>query len=265
MWSVSLFDIDETIKPYKEEANNSLPTQITGLLGEMSAEELEKSLEILAPVFDEDELNKLKDALKDALDNLDKKQEQYANSALKEQNKFKQANQAQQVSQGSVTQDAEVSQTFPEPSVETDVSSPTDLADADNSLAEDYPNSLGYTDECGNFYKVNRSTGFVQFVHKSGTCVKIDGQGNVTIHATGSAKIKADKDLAIQAKNLDIKADKLALTAQEIKLKADSKVEVDTMTIDASKPLTVKLDSALVTGQTFKGGALVSAPMLSIG
>lgn len=260
-----MFDIDEILKPYKEECNNTMPSEIAGMLEGLSTEESDKVIEILSPVFDEDELNKLKDALKDAVSNLDKTQTNYANSELKEQNKFKQSNQAQQVAQGSVTQDAEVSQTFPEPSVETDVSSPTDLADADNSLAEDYPNSLGMTLEDGSFWKYNRATGFVQFVHKTGTCIKIDGQGNVTIHATGSAKLKVDKDLAIQAQNLDIKAQKLALTAQEIKLKADSKVEIDTMQIDASKPMQVKMDSAMVTGQTFKGGALVSAPMLSIG
>lgn len=262
---MSSFSIDDILQPYKEECNSTLPNEIAGLLGELTPEQTEKVLEILAPVFNEDGLAKLKDALQNAVDNLTKTQEQFTNNELKSQALNKQAYQAQQVSQGSVTQDAEVSQTFPEPSIETDVSSPTDLADADNSLAEDYPNSYGFTDEIGNFVKVNRATGFVQFVHKSGTCVKIDGQGNVTIHAKGSAKIKAEKDLAIQAKNLDIKADKLALTAQEIKLKADSKVEIDTMEVDASKPMMVKLDSALVTGDTFKGVKLVSAPMLSIG
>lgn len=260
-----MFDIDEILKPYKDECNLTLPPEIAGLLGDLSVEEIEKVIEILSPVFDENELNKLKDALQNALDNLEKKQEAFANEQLKAQNKFKQGYQAQAVAQGTVTQDAEVSQTFPEPSVETDVSSPTDLADADNSLAEDYPNSIGMTLEDGSFWKYNRATGFAQFVHKTGTCVKIDGQGNVTIHTKGSAKIKAEKDLAIQAKNLDIKADKLALTAQEIKLKADSKVEIDTQQIDASKPLMVKLDSALVTGDTFKGMKLVAAPQLSIG
>lgn len=259
------FSIDDILKPYKDECNNTLPNELAGLLGELTEEELAKTLEILAPVFDEEALNKLKDALQGAVDNLTKTQEQFTKAELTAQAKNKQAVQAQQVAGASVTQDSDVSQTFPEPTAETDVSSPTDLPDADNSLSSDYPATYGMTDEVGNFYKINRVTGDVQFVHQSGTCVKIDKQGNVTIHATGSAKLIAGKDMAIQAKNLDIKGSKIAITAQEIKLKADSKVEIDTMEIDASKPMQVKMDAALVTGQTFKGGALVSAPMLSIG
>lgn len=260
-----MFDIDEVLKPYKDECNNTLPNEISGLLGEMTAEELTKCLDVLSPVFDDNEMEKLKKALQDAINNLEKTQENFAKKELTAQAKYKQSVQAQQVASSSITQDAEVSQTFPEPTAETDVSSPTDLPDADNALSEDYPNSVGSTLENGDFYKINRTTGMVQFVHHSGTCVKIDNNGNVTIHATGSAKIIADKDMAIQAKNLDIKGSKIAITAQEIKLKADSKVEIDTMEIDASKPLQVKMDSAMVTGQTFKGSALVSAPMLSIG
>lgn len=258
------FDIDDILKPYKDECNNTLPNELAGLIGELSDEELTKTLEILAPVFDEEALNKLKDALKNAVDNLTKTQEKFTKSELEAQAKNKQSVQAQQVAGASVTQDAEVSQTFPEPTAETDVSSPTDLPDADNSLAEDYPNSSGLTDELGNFYKINRTTGMVQFVHHSGTCVKIDKQGNVTIHATGSAKLIAGKDMAIQAKNLDIKASKLALTAQAIKLKADSKVEVDTMQIETNA---IKVDAkdSLIMGDVVKTKTLVSSPMLSIG
>lgn len=48
------FSIDDILKPYKDECNNTLPNELAGLLGELTPEELAKTLEILAPVFDED-------------------------------------------------------------------------------------------------------------------------------------------------------------------------------------------------------------------
>lgn len=259
-----MFDIDSILQPYKDECNNTLPDEVISALG-LTGDDITTAEGILKPVFDADSWNSIKQMLQGAVDALSSTTTAFTNSGLAQQNATQQSIQAQQVAASTTTQDAEVSQTFPEPSVETRVTSPTDLADADNSLAEDYPSSFGYTDECGNFYKINRTTGFVQFVHKTGTCVKIDGEGNVTIHSVGSAKLVVDKDLAIQAKNIDMKADNIALTSQETKIKADNQVQIETMVIDASTPMQVKLDAALVTGTTFKASALVSAPVLAIG
>lgn len=61
--------------------------------------------------------------------------------------------------------------------------SPTsDDVNKDNELLnEDYPSTTGHVDKFGNRWSTNKATGDVNFTHKSGATVSIDGSGNVSI------------------------------------------------------------------------------------
>lgn len=79
---------------------------------------------------------------------------------------------------------------------DTKFTSPVNIQDADYTLSEDYPNSYGMIDEKKNWIKVNKVTGHVEVVHNSGTLIKIDGDGNVTMHIVGSFKRIVEGDFS---------------------------------------------------------------------
>jgi hypothetical protein len=70
----------------------------------------------------------------------------------------------------------------------------TPAKDFSPSQETNYPNSYGSVDETGNWYRVDKSAGSVEFVHSSGSFFKIDGGGNVSIKITGSLKIDVVSD-----------------------------------------------------------------------
>lgn len=70
---------------------------------------------------------------------------------------------------------------------------------ASNNLSEDYPNTEGKIDDAKNWIKINKTTGFTEFVHNSGSSLKIDREGNTSIHITGSLKLVIDKDFLTNA------------------------------------------------------------------
>jgi hypothetical protein len=78
---------------------------------------------------------------------------------------------------------------------------------ASNALADDYPNTYGHTDDAQNWFKVNKTTGYTEFVHNSGCSLKIDRAGNVSVHIVGNLKWIIDNDMLLNIlKNLDIHA-----------------------------------------------------------
>jgi hypothetical protein len=48
---------------------------------------------------------------------------------------------------------------------------------------EDYPNSYGFKDGKGNYFKINKTSGITEVGHSSGTTLSIDLGGNVTTNA----------------------------------------------------------------------------------
>lgn len=68
-----------------------------------------------------------------------------------------------------------------------------------------YPERYGFTDKTGNYWYVDKATGDVMFNHKSGTQIRIDNSGNVTINVVQneSITINANKTETISG-NLSI-------------------------------------------------------------
>ena len=94
---------------------------------------------------------------------------------------------------------------YKEPIVTGVVTNPVDLEDSHYSLKEDYPNSYGFRDINGNYYKVNLLKNSIDLTHSSGTRLKIDKEGNITLHCVGSLKQVIEKDYTLKVKgNLDI-------------------------------------------------------------
>ena len=50
---------------------------------------------------------------------------------------------------------------------------------------EDYPNSYGYKDSNGNFYRVNKKTGIIDFRHESSSSMQVTADGSLVISLRG--------------------------------------------------------------------------------
>jgi len=70
-------------------------------------------------------------------------------------------------------------------------------------MTQDYPESYGWIDKIGNWFKANKHPDkkTVEFVHNSGSKFKIDKDGNVFAHITGNLKLIVDGDTFTQTKN----------------------------------------------------------------
>lgn len=187
------------------------------------------------------------------------------------QEQQKQSRQQQQVAGNRVEQDATTSQKYPEPQFNTKkFTSPIDLPDADSALATDYPNTIGVINDAGDFFKVNKKTGDLQVVHRSGTCIKIDANGNMTIHSTGSVKQVVAQDLSIQAGGgIDIVAKKgiyLDTGSENLEIKTQMKdIKIDAMKIETSA-MQVDMGRAIVEmGQKLTVKGMVGAAGFSGG
>jgi len=101
------------------------------------------------------------------------------------------------MAEGYNTQDAKESFKRNEPVfVEPNVTTPVDIQDADYSIVEDQPHTYGAIDRVLNWWKVNQKKKHAEFVHSSGTLLKIDQFGNITVHTVGNAKIIFEGDVS---------------------------------------------------------------------
>lgn len=79
-------------------------------------------------------------------------------------------------------------------------SATSDDVHKDNELLqEDYPNTTGHVDSHGNRWSVNKATGDINFTHKSGAVIHVDGAGNVSIGGAGNVNIGATGDINVSA------------------------------------------------------------------
>lgn len=266
------FSATSLLQPYKDEAESSCPSQIATELSsryDISPEQNEKLMEVLSPIFGENDLLKMLSQIQGLLDSLTANLDRFTNLSLKKDLAFKNAFQQKQLASARIEQDSLVSQKFPEPEAsDTQYAAPTALKDADSSLADNYPNTSGIINEVGDFMKVNKATGDIQIVHHSGTCIKIDNTGNVTIHAIGSLKQVVDGDMVLQVTGgLDISSGKgIYMHAPEMMIKADQKVTIDAMEIEMPNTTSLKASETTIAEiGTVKGLTLVSAPAINIG
>lgn len=274
------FKVLDVMKPYKEQANRELPPLVRKYL-EMQGYQMMSS-RALEPIFTDKDDSKLASLLKDWIAK--------CNAALDKATKFmtldclekKSTLAKQSEASGRVEQDAEAPLEFEEPkATETKYSEPVDLPTASNALGEDYPNTQGHINETSDYHKINKETGLMEFVHRSGTCIKIDADGNVTIQATGSVKQIISGSMCINvSKGLDIVAgDGIYIHGKELEILSDDKINIEGMDI-VLKGTSYKVDSPeaeytssqikansamLEVGLTGKFGGVVSAPGIAAG
>lgn len=83
---------------------------------------------------------------------------------------------------------------------EPTTTSPVNIQDADYTIKEDYPDTYGFIDSVKNWLKINKKKNHAEIVHNSGTHIKIDEKGNVTMHIVGSLKQIIEKDYSLEVK-----------------------------------------------------------------
>lgn len=63
-------------------------------------------------------------------------------------------------------------------------------------MEEDYPNSYGWIDSIFNFFKINKIKKTFQARHSSDTKMKVDEDGNTSVHIKGNLKFIVDGDVS---------------------------------------------------------------------
>lgn len=127
---------------------------------------------------------------------------------------------------------SEVPLTWPEPVFsEPKFTSPVDLEDANSSMKEDYPESQGMVDKLKNWFKFNHKKKKAELVLNSGTHIKADKEGNITMHVVGSMKHIIEGDYALEVKgshDLIINGSRYVKVGEEgeVNIIGDSKVKV---------------------------------------
>lgn len=99
------------------------------------------------------------------------------------------------------TFNAETTLTLPEPKFsEPNKTSPVDQLDYDYSLDDDYPDSYGFIDDAKNWVKVNNVKKTLELVTSSGTRIKVNKTGDVTLYTSGSFKHIVDGDYSLEVR-----------------------------------------------------------------
>jgi len=113
------------------------------------------------------------------------------------------------ISEGHIVQDSKEVLELSEPiSPDTMFTTPIDLQKASYSVVEDYPDSYGFVDTVKNWYKINKRKKYAEYVHASGSVLKMDKNGNTTIEIKGKLKlIQRGEVTHFIGDNLDISID----------------------------------------------------------
>jgi flagellar motor component MotA len=91
---------------------------------------------------------------------------------------------------------------------DTMFTSPIDLKKAGYSIQEDYPDTYGFVETVKNWYKINKKQKYAEYVHASGSALKVDKDGNTTIEIKGKLKfIQRGEMTHFIGDNLDIAID----------------------------------------------------------
>lgn len=239
---MDIFDPNSIVKPYKDEANSNVPTKIASELEKaypnLSAQERQKIIDELSPIFGDDDTNwlSLLSNLTSLLNKLQLSIDSQTLSALTKNLKLNNKLTSSALQNNRMEQNAETSQKLEEPKADdTKFSSIVDNQDADNSLAEDYPETYGSINDVGDYVKVNRKQKSMTLVHNSGSRLVIDQNGNITAYSTGSLKLVVDSSMAIAVTGgLDISAtDGIYIHGKEIEVESDSSFKLKSTEIEA--------------------------------
>ena len=89
-------------------------------------------------------------------------------------------------------------------------------------------------DEIKNWFKVNKATGEIEFVHTSGSYFKIDGAGNAVLHLKGSYTEIIEGDSLRQSLNSDetVLAKATKHIVGSLKIIADGAMNIQGATIE---------------------------------
>lgn len=270
---MGLYSADSILASLQTEINSNVPDEMVAEIKKrgysLTSQEESDLRAVFTDIFSSSDVATCKPAVEAELLKLEDKVVSKTNEELKSNEYQMQSAQDRQVSEKRVEQGAEVSNKFAEPpKVDSAInySDVVDLPDADNSLATDFPSTYGIIDDVGNYYSINRKTKFVQIVHSSGTCVKIDRNGDVTMHTKGTLKHIVDGDMLLQVGGgLDIygKNGVQILGEKEVTLKSDGNLIVDTSSNEVKSPTEFKdavtMDKTLEVKDKVKVGADVKA------
>ena len=243
---MSVFKVKDIAKQYKEEANSALPPLVYKYLAQQGY--VVQDTSVIGIIFSDSDDDLLEGLLGSLTDKLNDLADGLTDKIMGKMMLKKKAMRKQAESSSRVEQDAEAPLEFDEPTAsDTMYSEPVDLPKASNALGEDYPNTSGHINEASDYYKTNKETGHVEFVHRSGTCIKIDVDGNCTIYSTGSVKQVVGGSFTLDVtKGIDIVAgDGIYLHGKEFTIKSDDKIDI--------KSMDFKIDG---TDLTLKGSGL---------
>lgn len=142
-----------------------------------------------------------------------------------------------------LVQDAPQPFSLPEPAAPlTNKATAPVFQQASDSFKDDYPSTYGKIDEAGNWFRVNKSSGLVEFVHSSGTSIKINKAGDVSVNIRGSLQWLVNGDSVTNVMgNMDLGV--LGSLVQQVLSGMDIKVNG-------------LLDISATDGVTSKGGTI---------
>lgn len=119
----------------------------------------------------------------------------------------------------------------------------------------DYPESYGYLDsthKIGNWMRTNKSDGFIDIHHHSGTHIQIEDSGTINIYSVKDINIKADRDITIHAgRNIETKS--IVDTKMKIMSNLEVKTEGFSQHITKGPALVKSEDSLIIIGHHESG------------
>ena len=272
-----LFNSNELLNDYKSSANASYPTTISQNMKlklnlsdadtEIIYNELNQIFKMQqdpatqqAIIHDTPELDLKFTKL---FDKLELKVNKTATTSANKQQTAQNKSEQRQTSR--VEQNADTAKQIEEPEAQdSNFAEPVNMEPATNSLAEDYPNTIGTILENGDFIKINKLKGTIDVVHHSGTMIRIDDLGNINITSNGNIKQMISGDLTIEANGgIDIVSGKgVYIHAPELELVSDNKTKIEASEVSFDSVSQIKASDATMCefggNATFNGAVKAS-------
>lgn len=124
---------------------------------------------------------------------------------------------------------------------------------------DDYPNTYGYKDSTGNFAKINKARGTVQFQHSSTTNVRVNPEGSVQVSLSNGAYFIFDVSNAFELNVGDIS---VSGSEGALELNASFSTDINTPSLSVNADVTtfsgsVKIGTG-VSGKFYTYGNVVT-------
>lgn len=125
---------------------------------------------------------------------------------------------------------------------------------------EDYPYTYGYKDSIGNFMKINKDRGTVQFQHYSTTNLQVSPQGSIRVSLNNGAYFILDNGNNFI---LDIGALDIAGTADgSLEIKANREVNINASEININGKISLNGDLSISGG--YNGSFVVAGNVVTV-